>query len=88
MQQLILNIDESRYAVLLQFLKTLDYVKIVQVTSNHRSLLPEKTAGLAATPSASQLALLQQVLHQQTKPLFQNITDPVAWQKQQRGEWS
>ena len=30
MQQVILNVEESKYALLLQFLKTLDYVKIVQ----------------------------------------------------------
>lgn len=31
MQQLVLNIEESRYALLLQFLNTLDYVKVVHV---------------------------------------------------------
>jgi uncharacterized protein (DUF433 family) len=36
----------------------------------------------------SQLAQMQHILQQQSKPLFQNIADPVAWQKQQRDEWS
>ncbi|MBK7935614.1 MAG: hypothetical protein IPJ82_00320 [Lewinellaceae bacterium] len=30
MQQVILNVEESKYAQLLQLLKTLDYVKVVQ----------------------------------------------------------
>jgi hypothetical protein len=30
MYQITLNIEESRYAVLIQFLSTLDYVKITQ----------------------------------------------------------
>ncbi|MCC7245392.1 MAG: hypothetical protein IT269_06920 [Saprospiraceae bacterium] len=30
MQQVILNVEESKYALFLQFLKTLDYVKVVQ----------------------------------------------------------
>ena len=30
MQQVILNVEESKYAQLLQILKTLDYVKVVQ----------------------------------------------------------
>ena len=88
MQQLVLNIEESRYAVLLQFLKTLDYVKIVQVTSNNKTALTGKPAESSSTQPGSQLALLQQVLQQQSKPLFQNISDPAAWQKQQRDEWS
>jgi len=31
MQQILLEIDEKRYSLMIQFLKTLDYVKIVQV---------------------------------------------------------
>ena len=84
MQQLILDIDESRYSLLLQFLKTLDYVKVVQPSSNSISLLSEKKA----LPADDQLALLQQLLQKQTKSLFKNIADPVVWQKQQRDEWS
>jgi hypothetical protein len=34
MQQIILNIEESRYALFLQFMKTLDYVRVVSDTSN------------------------------------------------------
>jgi hypothetical protein len=30
MQQVILNVEESKYALLLQLLQSLDYVKIVQ----------------------------------------------------------
>jgi hypothetical protein len=84
MQQLILDIDESRYSLLLQFLKTLDYVKVVQPPSNSISSPSEKKV----LPTDDQLALLQQVLQKQTKSLFKNIADPVAWQKQQRDEWS
>ena len=88
MQQLVLNIEESRYAVLLQFLKTLDYVKIVQDTPNNKAALAGKPVGLPSNRPGSQLTLLQQVLQKQSKPLFQNIADPAAWQKQQRDEWS
>ena len=84
MQQLILDIDESRYSLLLQFLKTLDYVKVVQPPSSSISSPSEKKV----LPSDDQLALLQQVLQKQTKSHFRNIADPVAWQKQQRDEWS
>lgn len=78
MQQLVLDIEESRYTLLLQFLRTLDYVKIVEtnpaaVTFSSSDIKPE-----------NQLDLLQRVLNQQTKPLFPAITDPVSWQKQQR----
>ncbi|MEI6411287.1 MAG: hypothetical protein WCR52_18000 [Bacteroidota bacterium] len=31
MQQILLEIDEQRYALMVQFLKTLDYVKIIRV---------------------------------------------------------
>jgi hypothetical protein len=80
MQQLVLNIEESRYALLLQFLNTLDYVKVVQTSSNNPSALsPQKSS-----PSDSQLAHLREVLQKQAKPLFQGITDPLAWQKQQK----
>ncbi len=30
MKQVVLNIDEARYALFMQFLKTLDYVQVVQ----------------------------------------------------------
>ncbi|MFN0033672.1 MAG: hypothetical protein ACKVUS_01310 [Saprospiraceae bacterium] len=84
MQQLVLNIEESRYTLLLQFLKTLDYVKVVQPPSNYMATLSAENP----VQLGSQLALLRQVLQGQSKPLFQNISDPVAWQKQQRDEWS
>jgi hypothetical protein len=84
MQQLVLNIEESRYALLLQFLNTLDYVKVVQTSSNNPSAL----AAQKPSSSDSQLAHLREVLQKQPKPLFQGITDPLAWQKQQRDEWS
>jgi len=83
MQQLVLNIEESRYALLLQFLNTLDYVKVVQTSSNNPSALSSQKP----SPSDSQLAHLREVLQKQAKPLFQDITDPLAWQKQQRDEW-
>lgn len=85
MQQLILNIEESRYQVLLKFLSTLDYVRIVKPVQKTSTT---STTEQAPTPAANQLALLKQVLQQQTKPLFQQISDPAAWQKQQRDEWS
>ncbi|MBI5917086.1 MAG: hypothetical protein HY842_17070 [Bacteroidetes bacterium] len=46
------------------------------------------TTEQAPSPAANQLALLKQMLQQQTKPPFQPIADPAAWQKQQRDEWS
>ena len=84
MQQLVLNIEESRYALLLQFLNTLDYVKVVQTSSDNPSLPSSQKPSL----SGSQLAHLREVLQKQAKPLFQGITDPLVWQKQQRDEWS
>ncbi len=83
MQQLIINIEESRYQVLLKFLSTLDYVRIVKPVQKTPIAYPNEQA-----PAANQLALLKQVLQQQTNPLFQQIADPAAWQKQQRDEWS
>ncbi len=83
MQQLILDIEESRYQVLLKFLSTLDYVRIVK---QEKSLLASRSKNQADAPT--QLALMKQVLQQQTRPLFQQIADPAAWQKQQRDEWS
>jgi len=77
---LVLTIDEERYALLLQLLKTLDYVKITAADVN----LPE----MLGQPGLSQLALLQQKLDSQTSTLFSNIGDPVAWQKLQQDEWS
>ena len=84
MQQLVLNIEESRYALLLQFLNTLDYVKVVQTSSNN----PSAPSSQKPSPSGSQLAHLREVLQKQAKPLFQGIADPLVWQKQQRDEWS
>jgi hypothetical protein len=84
MQQIVLNIEESRYALLLQFLSTLDYVKVVQTSSNTPSaLLAQKPL-----PTESQLTHLLEILRKQSKPLFQDISDPLLWQKQQRDEWS
>lgn len=83
MQRLVLNIDESRYLLLLQFLQTLDYVKIVKPSAESN----DPSSSRFNAPAENQLARLRQVLQGQ-KPLFQNITDPVAWQKQQRDEWS
>lgn len=82
MQQLILNIEEKRYLLLLQFLKTLDYVKIVQAAPVQEGATKEEK------PQPNQLLLLKKQLEQISTPLFQNVTDPVAWQKQQRDEWS
>ena len=81
---MVLNIEENRYEVLVQFLKTLEYVKIVRVSPTHTQT-SESTADYLP---GSQLLRLQQVLQHQSKPLFQQISDPVGWQKQQRDEWS
>jgi hypothetical protein len=83
MQKLILNIEESRYGLILQFLKTLDYVKIEEEVPSSNLVREEELAG-----SNSQLFLLQETLKKQTSPLFQDIIDPVEWQNQQRNEWS
>ena len=84
MQKLVLDIEESRYTLLLQFLGTLDYVKIVQAVPNQSANISQKSG----SNMGSQLELLQQALQQQSKPAFQNILDPLTWQKQQRDEWS
>lgn len=84
MQQLILNIEESRYEVLLQFLNTLEYVKVVRVSPPYAQTSEAASNYLPA----NQLMQLQKALQQQSKPLFQQISDPVDWQKQQRDEWS
>jgi hypothetical protein len=83
MQKLILNIEESRYGLILQFLKTLDYVKIEEEVPSPNLVREEEMVG-----SNSQLFLLQETLKKQTSPLFQDIIDPVEWQNQQRNEWS
>lgn len=83
MQKLILNIEESRYGLILQFLKTLDYVKIEEEAPSPNLAREEETP----SPN-SQLFLLQEMLKKQTSPLFQDIIDPVEWQNQQRNEWS
>jgi hypothetical protein len=77
---LVLTIDEERYALLLQFLKTLDYVKITAANAEQRENLWQ--------PGLSQLELLQQKIDSQTSILFSNIRNPVAWQKLQRDDWS
>jgi hypothetical protein len=82
MQQLVLDIEESRYTLLLQFLRTLDYVKIVETNQAVVSLLSSDNK------PENQIDALHRVLKQQTKPLFPAIKDPVSWQKQQRDEWS
>lgn len=82
MQQLILNIEESRYEVLLQFLNTLEYVKVVRVSPPHA----QTSEAVSNYLPANQLMQLQKALQQQSKPLFQQISDPVDWQKQQRDE--
>lgn len=77
---MVLTIDEERYALLLQFLKTLDYVKITAANAEQREILWQ--------PGLSQLELLQQKIDSQTSILFSNIRNPVAWQKLQRDDWS
>jgi len=86
MQQLILNIEEPHYAALLQYLKSLDYVRIVRASQDSGAVLQGKP--LENSTGTNQLALLRQVLKRQSKPLFQKINDPVDWQKKQRDEWS
>jgi hypothetical protein len=81
MQQLVLDIEESRYTLLLQFLRTLDYVKIVET---NQAAVPFSSSDIKP---GNQLDLLQHVLKQQTKPLFTAIKDPVSLQKQQRDGW-
>ena len=89
MQRLVLKIEESRFQLLLQFLKTLDYVKIIQPsTEGVQSNEPGAKSTEKGEGATSQLTLLQQQLQKQTSPLFQNIPDPVIWQNQQRNEWS
>jgi len=88
MQQLVLNIEENRYAVLLQFLKTLDYVKIVQTNQSSLPLRHKQASDVSSPVPNNQLDLLKQVLQRQPFPLFQSISDPVIWQKEQRDEWS
>jgi len=83
MRKLILNIEESRYRLLLQFLETLDYVRVDQLPP----ISSEEDAVDNMEPT-NQLDLLQKHLQHLSRPLFQSITDPVAWQKQQRNEWS
>jgi hypothetical protein len=93
-----LKIDESRYWLLLQILKTLDYVKIIQ-PRDAQDVEPSagnlhattEMAGNSAQPdfrAGNQLSLLRQQLQKQSRPLFQNITGPVAWQNRQRDEWT
>jgi len=86
MQQLVLNIEEPHYAALLQYLKSLDYVRIVR--ASHVSGAIPQGKPLEITIKPNQLVLLKQILQRQSRPLFQKINDPVDWQKKQRDEWS
>ena len=75
---------DNRYMLLLQFLKTLDYVKIVQVNA----VQPGSSATKVDINIENQLEKLQRALQQQTRQPYQDIEDPASWQKQQRNEWS
>lgn len=88
MQQIIIHIDEKRYGLLLQFLMTLDYVKIVQSASASEAGAEEKESPPKEVRISNQLELLNQRLQGQTRPLFHTISDPIAWQNQVRDEWS
>ncbi|GEM_PF-1733484 len=87
MKQLVINVEESRYALLLQFLRTLGYVKIVPASQPTKAL-PKDTQPDTSFPPSNQLALLRHTLQQQSTPLFQKIEDAADWQKQKRDEWS
>jgi len=75
MKNITLQVPDTEYGLLIQLLRSLQYVKIKAVSTE-------------SAPRDSQLLQLQRVLQQQTKQLFQDISDPSAWQKQQRDEWS
>ncbi|MCY7327097.1 MAG: hypothetical protein LH618_00955 [Saprospiraceae bacterium] len=74
MKDIILEVRESEYSLFLQFLRTLQYVKVKEAEP--------------MTKPTNQLEHLLQWLQQQEKPLFPHIADPLEWQKQQRDEWS
>ncbi|MEI6412526.1 MAG: hypothetical protein WCR52_24250 [Bacteroidota bacterium] len=54
MQQILLEIDEQRYALMVQFLKTLDYVKIIQIEPE--SGKGKKTSKAVAKNKPAQIA--------------------------------
>jgi len=54
MQQILLEIDEQRYALMVQFLKTLDYVKIIQIEPE--SGKGKKTSKSGAKNKSAQIA--------------------------------
>ena len=75
MRDITLQVRESEYLLFLQFLRTLQYVKV------------KETDPMNAKP-ANQLEHLLHWLQGQERPLFRHIADPAEWQKQQRDEWT
>jgi hypothetical protein len=76
MQKLILKIEDSHYGLLLQFLKTLDYVQVIQAS--------ESEAGSSnAADEESPVHWLEQLAQAGG---FSSIEDPVDWQRTIRAE--
>ena len=75
MQQVTIQVHDTELPLLLQFLRTLSFVKI-------NGQKPP------AANEMSQFARLKTALDSLAQPLFLEIEDPLAWQKQLRDEWS
>ncbi|MFM9948702.1 MAG: hypothetical protein ACKV1O_12255 [Saprospiraceae bacterium] len=84
MQKLILNIEDSRYQLLLQFLKTLDYVQIVHSSdSPHVTNKNGISDDAQPIPTASPIYWLEQLAHSGS---FESIDNPVEWQRAVRAD--
>ena len=50
MQQIVLNIDENRLAIFLQFLQTLNYVQVVEPPRRVKDNASQSAVGVASKP--------------------------------------
>jgi hypothetical protein len=76
MKNIVLEVGDNEYPLLLQFLRTLQYVRI------------NESVSVISPQENNQLMQLKRILQKQTSPLFKDISDPLAWQNAQRNEWA
>ena len=73
MVSLYLEVEENEYATLVVHLRTLRYVKLAK----------EEVPVVK-----SQMERIKETLEQMPNNLFQDMKDPLEWQRSVRGEWA